>query len=310
MIELRHIEHFIAVVKSKGVRQAARDVHISPSSLSRSIQLLEEYYNSRLLQRHGRTMILTPHGEYVFKEFEGIAKAVQSIKPKLAQLDALEHGSLRVGLNPTVADTLLPKIGMRFVSEYPNIGISTDIGTVNRLLSLLADGELDLIVGLDGVLKRQRDLELISLLETEALWWVRKGHPLLSKERVGLADFTGYPILSHYLPPVYEDILSKLCEQDGGGLNSIRRAQQCDDFRALYLMATQTDAILLAHAFISSNDYFTDKLCQLPTTQQMPTAQFSIGMPIQPIPSPLCRRYAEILREECDAMMARHRGVA
>lgn len=308
MIELRHIEHFLAVVRSNGVRQAARDVHISPSSLTRSIQLLEDYYGKPLMQRSGRTMILTPHGDYLCQEFESIMKGVQSIKPKLAQLDALDHGSLRVGLNPTIADTLLPKVGMRFVGEYPNIKISTDIGTVNRLLDLLAAGELDLIVGLDGVLKKQRNLELMSLLETEALWWVRKGHPLLEKERVGLADFADYPVLSHYLPPVFEDHLYELCEQDGGSLDSIRRAQQCDDFRALYLMATQTDAILLAHAFISSNDYFTDKLCQLKTAQQLPPVNFSIGMPTQPIPSPLCRRYAEILLEECDAMVTRNRS--
>ncbi|MFK7851782.1 MAG: LysR family transcriptional regulator [Akkermansiaceae bacterium] len=304
MIELRHFQHFIAVVNSKGIRQAARDIHISPSSLTRSIQFLEEYYAAPLLQRHGKQMIPTPHGELVFKEFKGIFKGVDSIKPKLAQLDALDHGSLRVGLNPTVADTLLPKIGTRFISEYPNVRITTDIGTVTRLMNLLADGELDLIIGLDGVLEKERSIEVISLLETEALWWVRKDHPLLSKEKVGLADFVNYPLLSQYLPPVYEEYLNELCKQDGVHLSSIQQAQQCDDYRALYLMASQSDAILLAHAFISNNDYFTNKLCLLNTRQQMPNAQFSVALPIQPIPSPLARRYVEILQEETNLMIA------
>ena len=304
MIELRHFHHFIAVVNSKGIRQAARDIHLSPSSLTRSIQFLEEYYDAPLLQRHGNQMVLTPHGEQVYKEFKGILKGVESIKPKLAQLDSLDHGSLRVGLNPTVTDTLLPKIATRFITEYPNVRITTDIGTVTRLMNLLADGELDLLIGLDGVLEKERSIEVISLLETEALWWVRKDHPLLSKEKVSFADFVNYPILSQYLPPVYEEYLYELCRQDGVHLDSIKQAHQCDDYRALYLMATQSDAILLAHAFISNNDYFTDKLCQLHTYQQMPNARFSVALPLQPIPSPLARRYVEILREETDRMVA------
>ena len=302
MIELRHFQHFIAVVNSKGIRQAARDIHISPSSLTRSIQFLEEYYDAPLLQRLGKQMVLTPHGEQIFKEFKGILKGVESIKPKLAQLDTIDHGSLRVGLNPTVADSLLPKMGARFIKEYPNVRITTEIGNVARLMKLMADGELDLIIGLDGVLEKQRSLEVISLLETEALWWVRKGHPLLSKDSVGLAEFVDYPLLSQYLPPVYEDSLHELCQQDGMRLDSIKQAHQCDDYRALYLMATQSDAILLAHAFISNNDYFTDKLCQLPTRQQMPNAHFSVALPLQPIPSPLARRYVEILKQETDRL--------
>ncbi|MFQ3225717.1 MAG: DNA-binding transcriptional LysR family regulator [Lentimonas sp.] len=304
MIELRHFQHFIAVVSSKGIRQAARDIHISPSSLTRSIQFLEEYYETPLLQRHGGQMILTPHGEQVFQEFKGILKGVESIKPKLAQLDAIEYGSLRVGLNPTIADTLLPKIGTRFITEYPKVRITTVIGTVTRLLNLLADGELDLIIGLNGVLEKERGIEMISLVETEALWWVRKHHPLLSKEEVSFADFVNYPYLSQHLPPAYKDYLHELCQQDGVHLDSISQGHQCDDYRALYLMATQSDAILLSHAFISHNDYFTDKLCQLQTRQQMPKAQFSVALPIQPIPSPLARRYVEILKEETDLIVA------
>ncbi|MFT5905849.1 MAG: DNA-binding transcriptional LysR family regulator [Cryomorphaceae bacterium] len=304
MIELRHFQHFIAVVNSKGIRQAARDIHISPSSLTRSIQFLEEYYDAPLLQRHEKQMIPTPHGEQVFKEFKVILKGVELIKPKLAQLDSLDHGSLRVGLNPTVADTLLPKIGIRFINEYPSVGITTVIGSVRRLVDLLADGELDLIIGLESVLEKERNIEIISLLETEALWWVRKDHPLLSKDAVGLADFVNYPLLSQHLPLVYEEYLNELCKQDGVKVGSIQQVHQCDDYRALYLMAIDTNAILLAHAFISNNDYFADQFCRLHTRQQMPNAKFSVALPIQPIPSPLARRYVEILQEETALMIA------
>ncbi len=305
MIELRHFQHFIAVANSKGIRQAARAIHISPSSLTRSVQFLENYYGVSLLRREGKQLTLTPHGEQIFEEFKGVLNGVESIKPKLAQLDAIDHGSLRVGLNPTIADTLLPKLGARFITEHPNVRITTVIGNVTRLMKLMADGELDLIIGLDAVLKKDKSLEVISLLETEALWWVRRGHPLLTKGGVSLSDFVNYSLLSQYLPEFYEDHFHGLCQEDGVEMEAIHRAHECDDYRALYLMATESDAILLSHAFISNNDYFTDQLCRLHTRQQMPNAHFSIALPLQPTPSPLARRFVDILKEETALMLER-----
>ena len=63
MIELRHLQNFIAVVEAGGVRQAARVVNLSPSSVSRSLQHLEEYLGFPLLDRRGKRMIATAHGE-------------------------------------------------------------------------------------------------------------------------------------------------------------------------------------------------------------------------------------------------------
>jgi DNA-binding transcriptional LysR family regulator len=304
MIELRHFQHFIAVVDSKGIRQAARDIHISPSSLTRSIQHLEDYYAATLLQRDGKETILTTHGEQVYKEFKLILQGVESIKPKLAQLDAIDHGSIRVGLNPTVADTLLPKLGIRFINEYPKVKVTTTIGNVARLIKLLADGELDLIIGLEAVLMNEKKFEVIRLLETEAFWWVRKDHPLLKKKGARISDFVNYPLLSQHLPSFYREYFHELCREDGIDADAIHQAHECDDYHALYLMATKSDAILLGHAFIRNNDYFTGQLCQLHTRQQMPNAIFSVALPERPIPSPLARRYVEILQEEVSLMLA------
>lgn len=57
--------------------------------------------------------------------------------------------------NPTVADTLLPEIVICFTNEYPSVGITTVIGSVKPLVDLLADGELDLIIGLESVPEKE-----------------------------------------------------------------------------------------------------------------------------------------------------------
>lgn len=69
-------------------------------------------------------------------------------------------------------------------------------------------------------------------------------------------------------------------------------------------MAIDNNAILLAHAFFSNNDSFTDQLCLLHTRQQMPNGKFSVALPVQSIPSTLARRYVEILQEETELIIA------
>lgn len=298
MIELRHIQQFVKVAEAGGIREAGRSLHISPSSVTRSIKSLEGHYGVSLFQRIENQMQLTSHGVEVFREFKIILRGLQSIKPKLSQLDAIEFGTLRIGLNPVVADTLLPTLGARFIKEYPNIKLVTEIGNVERLMQLIDNDEVDLIIGLESILLKKKCYEVIRLLETEAHWWVRNEHPLLSKNDVSISDFLNYSILSQYLPEPYEDFLSKALEEEGITDKSIHRSHECVDYRGLYLMAIQSDAIFLAHEFIHKNGYFTDQLRKLNVKQKMPSAIFSVALPIDLLPSPLARKFVEILKEE------------
>ncbi|MGI9244816.1 MAG: LysR family transcriptional regulator, partial [Verrucomicrobiales bacterium] len=78
MVDPRHFKNFIAVIDSGGIRQAARVVHLSPSSISRSIQFLEEHFGVRLLERQGMHLIPTLHGETLRKEAKGVLSGYES----------------------------------------------------------------------------------------------------------------------------------------------------------------------------------------------------------------------------------------
>ena len=61
-MELRHLQHFIAVAEELNFTRAAERVHIVQSALSTSIRSLEEELRVRLFVRSTKQVQLTPAG--------------------------------------------------------------------------------------------------------------------------------------------------------------------------------------------------------------------------------------------------------
>ncbi|MGI9244814.1 MAG: LysR family transcriptional regulator [Verrucomicrobiales bacterium] len=306
MIELRHFQNFIAVVEAGGVRQAARIVNLSPSAISRSVQQLEEHFGVSVIKRDSGQMVVTAQGETLLKEARILLAGVESLRPKLAQIEVVDSGSLRVGVNPTIANSFLPRLGVRLLRDYPNVEISTTIRDASELVDLMRAGELDIIFGHERLFSVQRDLEVTHLYDLAIPWWARKEHPLFSKTRVTLRDFADFPVISQHLPALYrEQFLDlRLAADRARKGGATIHAHQCDDYQVLCRMAVESDAILLAPVYDITAGLFADRLRRLPMTRQMPDAAVAAAVPLAPSPSPLAMRFLDLMREEIDATLA------
>ena len=64
-MNLRHLEHWLALADTGSFSRAAEKLHITQSALSRSIQALEEDLGGPLVDRVGKKNELTPLGRSV-----------------------------------------------------------------------------------------------------------------------------------------------------------------------------------------------------------------------------------------------------
>lgn len=69
---------FLAVVKRGGVRQAALDVGLEPSNVSRRIRALGEALGSPLVRQNGRALELTEAGEAAVRNFAPIVRSLEA----------------------------------------------------------------------------------------------------------------------------------------------------------------------------------------------------------------------------------------
>lgn len=303
MIEIRHLKHFIAVVEANGIRPAALLVHLSPSSVLRSIQQIEEHYGVSLFDKKGKSLRMTRFGEHLLGEARALTAGFDSIAPKLAQLDNITEGNLRVGLAPGVADLLMPTVTARLISDYPSIELSVTIESADKLTAELQQQELDLIIAFENHFIGQKNIKVSRIFPIHPAWWVRKSHPLLQNEKVNMEDINGFPVLSQRLETIYQIRLEEILR--AADLTRRRRVaiSQSNSYRLLCETALQSDAILLAPQLNIYHGKHAADLRRLHLPIDMPNGWFSAAYPLIPSPSPLALRFIDVVREEAEAII-------
>ena len=67
-MELRQLEHFVALAEEGSFTRAAKRMHIAQSGLSMSIRALEQELGTRLFERRTRRIALTPPAQAMLPE--------------------------------------------------------------------------------------------------------------------------------------------------------------------------------------------------------------------------------------------------
>ncbi|RUL76687.1 LysR substrate-binding domain-containing protein [Dyella choica] len=132
---------FVAVGRRMSITQAAADLCLTQSAVSRQIQTLEQRLGSKLLVRGHRSITLTTDGERLFRS------ADQALQQLQDTLDAIgDHAPLRpVTVTASVGVTglwLLPRLG-RFQQQHPPIDLR--IAASNRLVDIERE-DIDLAI--------------------------------------------------------------------------------------------------------------------------------------------------------------------
>jgi DNA-binding transcriptional LysR family regulator len=150
------LQTFLAIVEHGSARAAAERLSVTESAVSAALAALHRELGVALFERHGRGLRLTESGR-VFADYtrrilglidEGVCAARQSGDP--------EQGRVRLGAVTTAGEYLVPGLLASFRTRYPHIDVTLDVGVRDRVSVLLADHQLDIVIG--GRPRAGRDL--------------------------------------------------------------------------------------------------------------------------------------------------------
>jgi len=142
-MELRHLEHFIAVAEQKHFTRAAEAMSISQSGLSASIRALERELHAALFVRNTRSVELTEAGRALLCEGRRTLAAAEAAKDAVAAVQGLIRGHLTVGLEQCLGVVDVPALLAKFRSSYPGVEIEVRQGGSTPMLDELSSGRLD-----------------------------------------------------------------------------------------------------------------------------------------------------------------------
>lgn len=142
-ITLRQLRYFDALARHGHFGRAAQACAISQPALSMQIKEMEQALGGVLLERNARQVALTTFGEELARRVGDILRSVDELADFARASRDLLVGRLRVGMIPTIAPYLLPKIIGNLKRAHPEIDVHIREALTAKLIEELAEGRLD-----------------------------------------------------------------------------------------------------------------------------------------------------------------------
>lgn len=126
--------------------KTAATYHVSPSTLSRSIQRLEQELGSQLLIRDNRSVLLTGEGKKLLTYADQQIAQYETLKRSLNQSQKELSGSLNIYCSVTASYSYLPALLEKFRRAHPNIDINLDTGDAADGIDQVKNQKVDLAI--------------------------------------------------------------------------------------------------------------------------------------------------------------------
>ncbi|WP_270170124.1 LysR family transcriptional regulator [Paenibacillus sp. SYP-B4298] len=186
-MELRQLYYFVKVAKKEHVTQAAEELRVAQSAVSRQIHQLEQELGVSLFIQKGRNLQLTPAGQLFLKRIESILADLEMAVLEINEFMSPEVGEIRLGFPHSLGVHLIPQIVSGFRKQYPHVRFKFKQGMFPSLIRDLVQGEIDL--AFISPFPEHDEHVTGEVILTEELYAVLPAkHPLAGRETIQLAE--------------------------------------------------------------------------------------------------------------------------
>lgn len=185
--------YFLAVAASGSIRQAAEELHVSASAISRQIQLLEHGFAAALFERRPSGMVLTEEGKILAAHMQRTMREMTLARAEMDALHGLLTGTVHFAASEGVMSLwLLPAI-VRFREQHPGIAFAGSVMDAQAIYDAVAADKVDFGV---AIFKAQPhpDIEVLDIFSKPFKVAMSPAHPLAGRDTLTLAEIAAHPL--------------------------------------------------------------------------------------------------------------------
>ncbi|POM23144.1 HTH-type transcriptional regulator TdfR [Actinomadura rubteroloni] len=215
MLDLRKLDHLIAVAEEGGFTRAAERLHLTQQALSTSVRALEREVGVPLLDRQGGRVTVLPAGAALIEDARVLHGLARSAVRRARAVGRDEPETLRVGHTPAVTGEEVSVLVAAARAAHPGLRAESHQRYPDDLADDLTAGRLDL--GLCRGMRAPHGLVRATLARHRLRVAVAADHPLAGRPAVALADLRDQRILVWGTPgrSSYTDFLLDQCRRAG-----------------------------------------------------------------------------------------------
>ena len=247
MLDLHRLRLLREVHERGTVHAASTALGYSPSAVSQQLAVLEREVGTKLLERVGRNVRLTPAGQVLVAHAERLLEGVEAAEAELASVAAGQlAGVVRIAaFQSAFLRVVAPAIRALAVS-HPRIRVEATEAEVEQSVPALRLQQLDVVLG-DEYEEQPRavhaGLQRRTLLRERIHLVLPQGHPEAGSERVSLARLATMRWAACQPGTGHHQMHLRACRQLGGFEPDLRYTS--DDFLILLELVRTTGAAAL-----------------------------------------------------------------
>jgi len=186
MITLRQLRYLGALVEHRHFGRAAEACAVTQPALSMQIRDLERFLGVELVERRPGEVVLTDVGIEVARRGERMLAAARDLVDLARHRGRVLSGRLMLGIIPSLAPYVLPKILPALQRRYPDLRVELRETQTKVLIDELVRGTLDVVMLALPV--TEAEVETIRLFDDPFLFAVPAGDPRPETSRVSALD--------------------------------------------------------------------------------------------------------------------------
>jgi len=143
MISVKQLSYALGVEKTLHFKKAAELCHVSQSALSTALSELEHQLGLQIFERDNKKVLVTPIGREVLNRARNIVLDVEDLLHLAGSQKTPLSFPITIGVIPTIAPYLLPKIFPVLNKEFPQAQIDVVEEQSDALIDMVRCGQID-----------------------------------------------------------------------------------------------------------------------------------------------------------------------
>ncbi len=230
-MNLRDLRYLVAVAEHRHFGRAAEACFVSQPTLSTQLKKLEETLGVKLIERTNRQVMLSPAGEMIVEQAQKVLSEVDLLVSMAEQHKDPLGGDFKLGVIPTVAPYLLPKILRPIRKQFPNLRLQLVEAQTAQLTRMLKLGELDAL--LLALPLQEENIRELAIYEEPFYFAAAKSHPKAGLKSIAAEDLAEEEVLLLEDGHCLRDQALEVCNRHHAVENANFRATSLETLRQM-----------------------------------------------------------------------------
>jgi len=306
-MKLSQLRNLATIAEAGTVRQAAKQLNISQSSVTKSIQQLEQLLGVELLRRSSQGVTPTEAGRVLVARAKAIDSELRHARNDIEAIRGAALGEIRVSASPTVMMGLLPRAIVAFRRSRSRVTFQIQEGVYPDVLAAVRTGALDFAICLVPGRPQDETLNFESLIEDRVVPAVRADHLLVSARKLGLADLRDADWVIYGRGKTGLDVFEQTFLANG--LDPPKSTIECSSFACALALVENGDYVALVPSQVFAGNRKSLSIVPLLTDSQMSPWQIAVISRARHELSAVCRAFlAELRRTALKTRLPRFAG--